>query len=89
MALQVNYSSLMAAIGAANRRSRMYSVIVVSASERVVYCGRDGYTALDISVQHRNKTKFAIVLQTPKGKRYSMAQQDVMIRRLKIAASAA
>jgi hypothetical protein len=63
-----------------------YSVIIVSASERVIYSGRDGYVALDISKQHRSKTKFAVVLQSPSGKRYSMAQQDIMMRRLKMPA---
>ena len=64
----------------------MYKVIVVSGLENIIYNGRDGYVALDISKQHRSKTKFAVVLESPCGKRYSMAQQDVMARRLKIAA---
>ena len=64
----------------------MYKVIVVSSVENVIYSGLDGYVALDISKQHRGKTKFAVVLESPVGKRYSMAQQDVMMRRLKIAA---
>jgi hypothetical protein len=64
--------------------SAVYSVIVVSVSERIVYSGRDGYTALDIAKQHRSKTKFAVVLESPTGRRYSMAKQDIMMRRLKI-----
>ena len=64
----------------------MYKVIVVSTTERIVYEGRYGYAALDISKQNRDKTKFAVVLQTPSGRRFSMAKQDVMMRRLKISA---
>lgn len=64
----------------------MYQVIVVSGVENIIHIGRDGYVALDVSRRHRQKTKFAVVLQTPSGKRYSMSQQDVIMRRLKIAA---
>lgn len=62
----------------------MYRVIVVSNSEREIFCGKDGYVALDVSMRERQKTRLAVVLQTPSGKRYSMSQQDKMIRRLKM-----
>ena len=62
----------------------MYHVIVVSSSERVIYSGLDGYVALDISKRYRNKTKFPVVLESPSGKRYSMSEQNIMMRRLKI-----
>ena len=64
----------------------MYTVILVGHCEKVVFSGLDGYCALDASKRQRSKTKLAVVLETPSGKRYSMAQQDVMMRRLKIAA---
>jgi len=64
----------------------MYKVLVISNAERIIYEGRDGYTALDVSKKHREKTKFAVVLQTPSGRRFSMTKQDVMMRRLKMAA---
>ena len=75
----------------AERRARrketekMYKVILVSGSERVLYSGNDGYVALSISKRERAKTKFAVVLQTRSGKRYSVAKQEEIVRRLKIA----
>lgn len=61
-----------------------YRVIAVGDSERLIYCGLDGYVALGISINNRSKTKFAVVFESRSGKRYSMAQQDTIIRRLKI-----
>jgi len=60
----------------------MYIVIIVSLTERVVYSGLDGYVALTISKLQREKTKFAVILQTPSGRRFSMAKQDIFMRRL-------
>lgn len=65
----------------------MYKVILVgSGFEKELFSSKDGYSALYVSKKERAKTKFAVVLESPSGKRYSMAKQDEMIRRLAIAA---
>lgn len=61
----------------------MYRVIVVSTTERVIFSGNDGFIALDVSRKYRATTKFAVVLQTPTGRIFTMAKQDIMMRRLK------
>lgn len=62
----------------------MYKVIFVGSTEKVLFESRDGYSALNISHREMQKTRNAIVVETPKGKRLTMAQQEKMRRRLKI-----